>query len=137
MLPFLSKSYTSNNVLIRGVEMGCTSVPLHTVYLESDLISGPVSIGVHSQLPVDGVSMILGNDLGGTKVFPFPIVSAEPDVSSQNDALSHLSSVFPSCAVTRTQKKKFSDVVDLSSLFLVSSRENTKCKLLVQPQPHK
>lgn len=52
-----------NNVLIRGIEMGCTSVPLHTIHLKSDLISGPVSISVHSQLPVEGVDMVLGNDL--------------------------------------------------------------------------
>ncbi|KAL1275958.1 hypothetical protein QQF64_035581 [Cirrhinus molitorella] len=133
-LPFSSKSYTGNNVLIRGIEMGCTSVPLHTIHLKSDLISGPVSVGVHSRLPVDGIDMILGNDLAGTKVFPYPIVSAKPDVCGQDDALSHLSSIFPSCAVTRAQKKKFNDVLDLSSSFLVSSPESAECKLYVQPQ---
>lgn len=86
-LPFSSETHTGNNVLIRGIEMGCTSVPLHIVHLKSDLISGLVSIGVHSQLPVDGVDMILGNDLAGSKVFPYPIVTAEPDISGRSDSL--------------------------------------------------
>lgn len=134
-LPFSLKSYTGNDVLIRGFEMGCTPVPLHTVQLKSDLISGTVSIGVHSQLPVDGVSMILGNDLAGTKVFPYPIVSAEPNVSTQVVALSQFPMAFPACVVTRAQKKKFEDVVDLSSSFLVASPERVECKLFVKPQP--
>ncbi|KAL0172150.1 hypothetical protein M9458_032461, partial [Cirrhinus mrigala] len=134
-LPFSSKSYTGNNVLIRGIEMGCTSVPLHTIHLKSDLISGPVSIGVHSQLPVEGVDMILGNDLAGPKVFPYPIVSAKPDASGQDDALSQFASIFPSCAVTRAQKRKFDDVIDLSRSFLVSSPETAECKFFVQLQP--
>lgn len=69
-LPFSSKSYTGNNVLIRGIEMGCASVPLHTIHIESALVSGPMSVGVRSQLPVEGVVLILGNDLAGTKSFP-------------------------------------------------------------------
>ncbi len=132
-LPFSSKSYTGSNVLIRGIEMGCTSVPLHTILLKSDLISGPVSIGVRAQLPVEGVEMILGNDLAGTKVFPYPIVSAEPDVSGQDDVLSQFPSLFPSCAVTRAQKR-FADVFNLSSSFLGSLPESSECKLLIQPQ---
>lgn len=134
-LPFSVNSYTGNDVLIRGIEMGCTPVPLHTVQLKSDLISGTVNIGVHSQLPVDGVSMILGNDLAGTKVFPYPIVSAEPNVNTPVAALSQFPTVFPACVVTRAQKKKFEDVVDLSSSFLAASPDSVECKLFVKPQP--
>lgn len=133
-LPFSSASYTGNDVLIRGIEMGCTPVPLHVVHLKSDLISGPVSIGVQPQLPVEGVSMILGNDLAGAKVFPFPIVSAKPNVSEQVAALSQFSTVFSACVVTRAQKK-FEDVVDLSSSFLAALPEVAECKLLVKPHP--
>ncbi len=87
---------------------------------------------MRTQLPVEGVEMILGNDLAGTKVFPYPIVSAEPDVSGQ-DVLSQFPSLLPSCAVTRAQKK-FADVLDLSSLFFGSSPESSECKLPIQPQ---
>ncbi len=132
-LPFSSKSYTGNNVLICGIKMGCTSVPLHTIHFKSDLISGPVSIGVRVQLHVKGVEMILCNDLTGTKVFPYPIVSAEPVVSGQDYVRSQFPSLFPSCAVTRAQKK-FADVLHLSSSFLGSSPERSECKVLIQPQ---
>lgn len=52
VLPFSSQSYTGTDVLIRGVELGCVPVPLHTVYTKSSLISGPVRIGVCLHLPI-------------------------------------------------------------------------------------
>jgi len=36
--------------------------------MQSDLVSGPVSVGVRNSLPVKGVNFILGNDLAGDKV---------------------------------------------------------------------
>ena len=41
------------------------SVPLHGVYLKCDLVTGPVIVGIRPSLPVQGVSLILGNDLAG------------------------------------------------------------------------
>lgn len=35
--------------------------------------------------------------------------------------------------MTRTQKKRFSDVLDLSGSFLVPSLEGAECKLFVKP----
>lgn len=40
--------------------MGCASVPLHQVNLQSDLVSGFVEFSVCAQLPVKGVQVILG-----------------------------------------------------------------------------
>ncbi|KAL1252650.1 hypothetical protein QQF64_017343 [Cirrhinus molitorella] len=40
----------------------------------SDLVTGPARIRVRTELLVEGVSVILGNDLAGGKVFPCPIV---------------------------------------------------------------
>lgn len=82
-------------MLVCGVELGCVTVPLHTVYLKLEFISGPVKAVVRSQLPVEGVSMILGNDLAGGKVFP-KVVSSEPDSYVQNDVSKKFPSVFPS-----------------------------------------
>lgn len=48
------------------------SVPLHTVHLESDLVTGPVIVGVRPCSPIMGVSFILGNDLAGGKVLVKP-----------------------------------------------------------------
>ncbi len=42
MLPIYLVSYTGSDVLICGCEMGCVNVLIHRVYLESDLVTGPV-----------------------------------------------------------------------------------------------
>jgi len=44
--------------------------PLHVVYLNSDLVKGAVMVGIRPTLPVGGISLILGNDLVGSKVMP-------------------------------------------------------------------
>lgn len=72
------------------------------------------------QLPVDGVDFILGNDLAGGHVFPYPIVSARLDTVSGLATMSPV--LFPACAVTRSQSQKFADdTVDLSNSFLLCS----------------
>jgi len=37
-------------------------------------------LGVRAQLPIEGVGLILGNDIAGGKVFPQPIVVDKPEV---------------------------------------------------------
>lgn len=59
---------TGRSVLIQSVELGVINVPLHIMCLKSDLITGPVTVGVRPTLPVPGVSLLLGNDLAGGKV---------------------------------------------------------------------
>ena len=76
-LPFSEVSATGDNVLIQGIGMDIISVPLHIINL-SDLISGTVIVGVRPELPVKGVSILLGNDLTGGKVLPQPIVTRDP-----------------------------------------------------------
>ncbi len=93
-----------------------------------------MKIGVRSHLPVEGVSMILGNDLVGGKVFPCPIVSAEPDVGAQTDVSKMFPSLFPACAVTRAHAQRFGDVVDISESFLPSSADVVESKLSVMPR---
>ena len=41
------------------------SVPLHSVHLERDLVTGPVTVGVRPSLTVQGASLLLRNDLAG------------------------------------------------------------------------
>ncbi len=106
VLPFSAKSFTGNDVLIQGIEMCCVNVPLHTVYLKSDIVNGPVSLAVRAQLPVDGVGLILGNDLAGGIVFPRPIVSYTPSVTQKPDLAEKFPSAFPACIITRAQSKK-------------------------------
>jgi hypothetical protein len=102
-LPFSKVSATGEDVLIQGIGMDIISVPLHKIKLKSDLVSGTVVVGVRPELPVKGVTMLLGNDLAGGKVLPDPIVSHKPctavDKEEEKD-------IFPACAVTRSMSRK-------------------------------
>lgn len=67
-LSFLREMHKGTHIVICGIEFSSVKVPLHTVFLTSDLVSGPVKVGVHSRLPVESVSLILGNVLAGGKI---------------------------------------------------------------------
>ncbi|KAI2661490.1 Retrovirus-related Pol polyprotein [Labeo rohita] len=123
ILPFSAESHTDTDVLVCGFGMGCINVPLHRVYLMSDLVTGLVTLGVCSQLPVDGVDLILGNDLAGGQVFPRPIVIYELYTIKIFEPDAQFISVFPVCAVTRAQSQKFGDVTNLSDTVLFSQPE--------------
>ncbi len=123
MLPFSTESYTDTDVVVRGFGMGCVNVPLHHVFLKSDLVTGLVTLGVCLQLPVDGVDLILGNDLAGGQVFPRPLVVHEPSTTGISELDTQFASVFPVCAVTRAQSQKVEDVFDLSDTVLFSQPE--------------
>ena len=67
-LPFSEKTSSGTSVLIQGVECGFVNVPLHNIYLSSDLVKGPVAVGIRQTLPFKGVHLLLGNDLAEDKV---------------------------------------------------------------------
>ena len=92
------------SVLIQGVELSTVMVPLHRVYLHSDLITGPVVVGIRPTLPVKGVSFVLGNDLAGGKVKPNLWVMEHPDQFVRTEADN--SAVFPAYVVTRATAQK-------------------------------
>ncbi len=134
VLPFSDTTFTGNEVLVRGIEMCCVNVPLHTAYLKSDIVSGVVNLAVHEQLPVEGVDLILGNDLAGGIVFPTPIVTHMPNTSQNCDLAEKFPSVFPSCVVTRAQAQKFKEMVDLSNTFIANDvPEAVECALFISP----
>ena len=78
VLPLTENSFTGANVLISGVEMGILEVPLHEVNIKSSLINGNIVIGMRPSLPVEGISLILGNDLAGERVMVDPRVVEKP-----------------------------------------------------------
>ena len=47
---------------------GFVNVPLHNIYLSSDLVSGAVAVGIRPSLTLKGVHLLLDNDLAGEKV---------------------------------------------------------------------
>ena len=107
VLPLSEQSATGDKVLIHGEELGFVSVPLHKVFLKSDLVSGPVTVGVRPTLPVEGVSLLLGNDLAGEKVMANPCLSSLPCESDSTIKISQeIPDLFPACAVTRAMTQK-------------------------------
>ena len=107
VIPLSEKTSSGQSVLIQGVECGLISVPLHHIDLQSDLVSGPVTVGVRSSLPIEGVHLILGNDLAGDKVVVNPVVTEKPEVGAVIDPIEEeIPDLYPSCAVTRAMARK-------------------------------
>ena len=102
VLPFSSSSYSGRNVFIMGVDSDdFVSVPLHNIHLSSRLVSGPVTVGVRSSLPHEGIQLILGNDLVGDKVIVDPILTARPCADSPVDPTEkEIPGLYSACAVT-------------------------------------
>ncbi|KAK4318304.1 hypothetical protein Pmani_010713 [Petrolisthes manimaculis] len=108
VLPLSSHTSTGSGVLLQGVG-GMVHVPLHRIRLNSGIVSGPVIVGVKSTLPVEGVSLLLGNDLAGDKVTADPVVVEKPLDECDTQALeSEIPGIFPSCAVTRAKTRAMS-----------------------------
>ena len=101
-LPFSEKTSSGTSVLIQGVECGFVNVPLHNIYLSSDLVKGPLAVGIRQTLPFKGVHLLLGNDLAGDKVVVNPLVTDTPCMDQSPDPIEQeLPESYPSCAVTR------------------------------------
>ena len=107
VLPLTENSFTGANVLISGVEMGVLEVPLHEVNIKSSLINGNIVIGMRPSLPVEGISVILGNDLAGEKVMVDPRVVEKPRDDEKTERLAEkFPGIFPASVVTRSMKAK-------------------------------
>lgn len=95
--------------MLQGVELGAISVPLHTICLQSDFISGHVTVGLRPSLPVKGISLILGNDLAEDKVVVNPHVPEVPCREPEWKQEKLVEGLFPSCAITRAMAKAASE----------------------------
>ena len=107
VLPLTENSFTGANVLISGVEMGVLEVPLHEVNIKSSLINGNIVIGMRPSLPVEGISLILGNDLAGERVMVDPRVVEKPRCDEKTERLAEkFPGIFPASVVTHSMKAK-------------------------------
>ena len=107
VLPLTENSFTGANVLISGVEMGVLEVPLHEVNIKSSLINGNIVIGMRPSLPVEGISLILGNDLAGERVMVDQRVVEKPRDDEKTEKLAKkFPGIFPASVVTRSMKAK-------------------------------
>ena len=104
ILPLSDTTATGTTVQIQGIGLGVMSVPLHVVYLSSDLITGTFTVGIRPTLPIKGISLILGNDLAGSKVMPDLQLVSDPELTEEVSASE--TSIFPACAVTRAAAKR-------------------------------
>ena len=129
-LPFSEKNSSGTSVLIHSVECGFVNVPLHNIYLSSDLVNGPVAVVIRQTLPFKGVLLLLGNDTAGDKVVVNSLVTDTPCMDQSPDPIEQeLPDLYPSCAVTRAMAKKAmltenqSDI-DLTDSFIGQSFKN-------------
>ena len=107
VLPLTEISFTGANVPISGVEMGVLEVLLHEVNIKSSLINGIIVIGMRPSLPVEGISLVLGNDLAGEKVMVDPRVIEKPRDDEKTEKLAEkFPGIFPASVVTCSMKAK-------------------------------
>ena len=105
-LPLSDSTYSGDNVLLKGVDTGLgsyPSAPLHQVYISSSHVNGPVTVGITSSLPINGIDFLLGNDLAGGKVVANSLVTDMPCNCQQLDPVPNLD---PAGVVTRASKEQ-------------------------------
>ena len=123
-LPFSEKTSSGTSVLIQGVECGFINVPLHNIYLSSDLVTGLVAVGIRPSLPFKGVHLLLGNDLAGDKVVVDPLLTNTPCVDQLPDPIEQeIPDLYPSCAVTRAMAKKANQDNGMQDINLTSETD--------------
>ena len=160
VLPWDEESKTGREVACKGAGSKF-NVPLHTIWLDCGYVTGEVVVGVKDTLPVDGVDMLMGNDLAGKKVIPNLQMVENPvqeilesnipttvlDSTSMGDMVPE---VFPVCAVTRAMARRgtthMEEVTqedpDLGDFFVepsdlkisLGNEENNQVEQLVEPK---
>ena len=95
---------TGTSVQIQGIKLGVMSVPLHIIYLSSDLITGTVTVDTRPTLPIKGISLILRNDLASSKVILELQLISDPE-PMQEMSVSE-TSIFPACVITIAAAKR-------------------------------
>lgn len=93
-LPFSEKTDNGDKDLMLGMGLKVLPVPVHRMNLDCDLVQG-----VRPELRVEGVDIILGNSLAGSRVWTsgssLPVLQAQPYESAVR-----FTEVFPSCAIS-------------------------------------
>ena len=84
-LPLSKEIATEATMFIQGMGLAPISVPLHTVFLHCGLVTGPVVVGTRPSFPVQGISILLGNDLAGSRVTPDLSVTSNPELTTDVD----------------------------------------------------
>jgi len=128
-LSFSEESSVGASVLIRGISCSEYSpVPLHTVYLKSNLVSGPL-------LSFEGVHLIWGNDLAGDKVVFNAVVTEKPCLEQSPDPVQkEIPGLYLVCVVTQAmskEKKNSDDEITLADTVFSQVLEGESIKSFV------
>ena len=124
VLPFTEKSALGSHALVKGFGEGFLTLPLHNLNLESELVSGEVVVALCSQIPIDGVSFIFGNDLAGGRVLVTPKVTSIPQLADVPDELEKMyPDTFPVCAVTPAMSRQKQVILKMSDQFDIGLSE--------------
>ena len=95
VLPLTKNSFTCTNVFTSVAEMGShLEVKLHAVNIKSSLLNGNIAIGMKPPLPVEGISLILVNDLACEKVMVDPRVVEKGRDNEKTEKLAETSLVY-------------------------------------------
>ena len=123
VVPISNDTFLGETVLIQGIA-GKSVVPLHKVFLKSDLITGQITVGIIDELPINGVHLLIGNELMGGQVFaPKKTENSIADGEPISDEV-------PTCAVTRSMSKNKTDddEVSLSDTFIFSDKKEPEAE---------
>ena len=114
VLPWTEKS-SVGDVACRG-EGGNFNIPLHKVWLDCGYVTGEVTVGVKKTLAIDGVDMLMGNDIAGKRIIPNLQMVEDPlkemlENTTPTDVTDPIGEefvpeVFPACAVTRAMARR-------------------------------
>ena len=113
VLGFSPDTDTGNCVLVQGMGLTTLCVPLHKVNLSCSLVVGDVHLGLRPALPIDGIDVILGNDLAGNRVWAdgFPPIKPRPVIEERENCEQEFPEVFTACAVTRAVTRARADAL--------------------------
>ena len=67
-LPFSEQLACGYGSVLRGIEMGYVPRAVHRVHIQSELVTGLFPVAVCSELPIQGIVLLMGNDIAGGKV---------------------------------------------------------------------
>ncbi|XP_066959143.1 uncharacterized protein [Macrobrachium rosenbergii] len=106
--PQLEKNLTGDSVILKGIG-GEEVTPICRLHLSCELVTGNVDFAVKDSLAVEGVCVLLGNEVGGVPFVPCPVVTDKPlRISPTVDLEKKNPHLFPSCVTTRSMKRTMS-----------------------------
>ena len=87
---------------------GRTALPVVSVYLDSELYTGFISVAVVEEMPLNGVGCILANDVmqSSTCKSELPCILADSRRTSEGEGMEN---VFPCCVITMSRAKQETD----------------------------